>query len=609
MKPASIVLPTELLDLKEFNHCPYRDIIAGTSWYIAVMSIYDCARAGAKDSHLFLGDAIRANSYRLASMLARQCVHKLNQASKTNTASNIRLMPGQLGAQNASSSLSGDLISRAFAVIESGELLHATDFQFVLFQDSTKRFNSLLLIVCMAIVGFTSPDSKRFLIKPYDKMLLDSAYTRAEAMSPNMLGLTLLNHTLQDILKEKRDPERILWTTRPLTYYCPTTSKEAVRDFRNRALDIRLRTDVQVGYPPATHTPRDGRVRWTKQPLFGNLYPRHICSTTSLAQRNVDLFLSGLLRPFGRYSSAMSVWTTILRTYARRIAGRDVMTIGVGHGATSAAALRANAKTVRGVDLRTSFPMITQREGTYVPPEVLECGLDARFSWDDYVYEFGGDVTSYPSILMEQPADIVILDVEIDLEDQIPLLNAIPPSTLVILRVICCEEKLKWLISACSPLNVFNTSIVRSTSKQSWIVIYESPGHDLVGNSREISIETFTEFRPKITRDLKYSTQRVNDRIRPSGYEVKEASQSYLLDVSKKLRTDSLNSNDPWLRDRLGLTGDYVDSLVEWTRLDPAHLTHAKILGIPAGKIRDITRHLSCVWNDAPSVIDHVLSL
>jgi len=607
MKPSSIVLPTELLDLKEFNHCPYKDIIAGTAWYIAVMSIYDCARAGAKDSHLFLGDAIRSNSYRISSMLARQCVHKLNANSRTNAASNIRLMPGLLGAQNAASSLSGDLIQRASAVIQSGELLDARDFQFVLFQDSSRRFNSMLLIVCMALIGMTSYDSKKMLIKPYDKMILDSAYTRAESLHPNMLGLTLLNHALQDLLKGKKNGEKILWSTRSLTYYCNTTSKEAIRDFRNRAIDVRLRTDADTGYPPARVSPLDGRVAWSKQSLFGSLFPSHTCDMTTTDDRVLDLFCSGIMRPFGRYASAMSLWTTVLRRYSKRIAGRKVMTIGVGHGATSSVALRSGALHVEGIDLRTSFPMITQREGTYVPPEIMQCGMQSQFSWSDYVFEFGGDITAYPNLVCESRPDIIILDVEIELDDQLPLLYSIPHGTLVFFRVICCEDKAKWIISACNPLRVTNSSTVRSSKKQSWIFVYESPGYDWVGNSNEISLDTVAKFRPKIDRSLKYTTERVNDFIRPSGYEIKEASLAHLSDVRKSLYSDYLNSNSEWIRLQLKLTYEYVDRIILWTRKDPAQLTRNDVLSLSSREARDVSRHLSCVWNDSQTIVDTLL--
>jgi hypothetical protein len=607
MKPSSIVLPTELLDLKEFNHCPYRDIITGTAWYIAVMSIYDCARAGAKDAHLYLGDAIRSNSYRLSSMLARQCVHKLNYDTRTNSASNIRLMPGALGAQNAASSMSGDLIQRAFAVIESRELLTAHDFQFVLFQDSSRKFNSLLLIVCIAMIGFASPDSKRFLIKPYDKMILDLAYTQAESMAPNMLGLTLLNNALQDILQSKRDSERILWSTRNITYYCNTTGKEAIRDFRNRALDVRLKTDPQCGFPPARITTGDGKVRWTTEHMYGSYRPDHICDVTAPKHRQLDLFLSGLMRPFGRYASAMSAWSVFLRYFSKRIANRRVLTVGVGHGATSALAIRANAAEVYGIDLRTSFPVITQREATYIPPEVLETGVSQKFKWDNYVYEFGGDITAYPEFAFESEPEVVILDVELDLDEQLSFLNAIPHGVLTIMRVICCTEKLKWLISATNPLRVVNTSVVRWTPKQSWIIAFESLSHSLIGNSRSIHIESITPFRPDLNRDLKYSTTRINDLIRPSGYEVMEASLAHLDDVHKKLVRDSVNSNDQWFIDRLKATADYVDLIRKWTRIDPEKVTLAQVQSLSLHESRQVTRHLSCVWNDRARVVDRLI--
>jgi hypothetical protein len=157
-----------------------------------------------------------------------------------------------------------------------------------------------------------------------------------------------------------------------------------------------------------------------------------------------ELALSSFRRCHGKHTGILSDWAAFLGKRAS-VTGRYVISIGVGSGGAAVAFLEAGAKKVMGVDLRDSFPVIPQRENSYIPPEVACHSRRDDFVWSPHVWRNGGDVRT-----LELPdADFdVVVDLDWAAEDLIKILPRLLGTGKIYIRVKACNHYLRHLIDA-----------------------------------------------------------------------------------------------------------------------------------------------------------------
>lgn len=324
----------------------------------------------------------------------------------------------------------------------------------------------------------------------------------------------------------------------------------------------------------------------------GSLQPNHECEETPDNLRVIDSFCTKLFRPIGRSSTALSVWLSVLPCVASFFKNQPVLSVGVGHGAVAAAALYLRASHVYGVDLRSSFPTIVQREATYIPPEVRNTGMSFHFSWSRLVAEVGGDfyMTS-KSLSGAEESSAWIVDIEGDESRILELISLIPPRIALVLRLICCNDWAQYVADAISADFVFNTSAIRTTHKQSFILVSKrTPIVNLNANYHRRTIITSPRFVSLSHRSTGYSVLVFNDWLRKYGREIKVLSKTSLLHESEAILSQSYNCNSVLLREQLTEASETLaetvyayDHCYEWTE---DHIL----------RLRVMSRRLLSVW-------------
>jgi hypothetical protein len=221
--------------------------------------------------------------------------------------------------------------------------------------------------------------------------------------------------------------------------------------------------------------------------------------------------------------------------------------IGVGHGATAATTLLYGAQSVVGIDLRSSFPIISQREATYKPPEVISTGRADRFEWSKFISITGGDVLGCANQLTEvEESNTWIVDIEQPHSLCQEFLENIPTNVSLWIRLICCEEWARFYVDALNVTHVYNTSEIKSCHESSYIFIVDKfTGYNRNGNYNRIQFVSTPSYTNSIMPSPKYSVRMFNSILRPFGEHIKVLSAHELKDKASILLQRSYNSNTP----------------------------------------------------------------
>jgi hypothetical protein len=526
--------PIDLFDLKEFNHCPTPDMLAACSWFILAVSLAVCTESEKGLNAARLHETLLHVAAPLGALLGRLFVHMSNSNSSYVTRAGIVLLPGESGALNAAARVAGLLVRRAYEALESGELLLLRT-RLVVFEDvgvklpNVLYYHSLLMLISQRV-------SPSLYLSPYKKRLLLEATKRFSYVDSS----GLIRQT-QKIYKELSSRSPAGENINLEIVYTSTSAQLALRGLRLRKPNT---YGIDKHQLPTVRLDTIQRVTWEISSSDGFTPQLCACSEHPIRTRE-DKVQEIRVRPYGRYASAYSVWVMILSKWSKYVRTKHVICAGVGHGTTAAVCVQLGATICEGIDRRESFPAVTQREGTYVPPEVTRLGRHV-FRWHAHVLRYGGDL-AYPDIDLR--SDCVIIDIEQKFDQYMDILRNLKLTSSVILRISCCVEQLSWLISATTPTEVYCLSNILSTTNAYAILYSTPPVFPLKGNALKCNILTIPRFSPSWgvvkTDDM---LQRVNDRLLPVGCEMKELSHKETKRVYQEITRNSLNTDDPSLR-------------------------------------------------------------
>jgi len=596
--PSTIVLPIELIDLKEFNHCPLSDLITATAWYALTVALHRVVRANPKDAHIFLMDALHAVSRFVSGKISRLLIHRSNFESKFCAHNAIMMNPGKFGAMNAAINCSGLIVQRAIDALRSHELLNDKRYMCLLFKDTAPRYNALTLMCGIALTASGTFDHTKLLVTSYQRRLIEIGFIHAETIRPNVSGPLIIENAVRDAISSTSHSERIAGKMKRWTGYLYTTAAELVRTLRELKKDQRVRIEPSAALPIIRRTPRNGRVSWEGERVtHGNLSITHKCVYT---ERKVAKFCDLLQRPFGRFASAMSIWLRFFST-TRLHRGKIVISVGVGHGAVAHASILMGATSVVGVDLTSSFPLITQREATYIPDEIVAAGFSNKFSWHHHVWKTGGDA-NIEGWATASPNHLIIIDIEIDVNDLIPILSQVPVNIDFIMRFSACASKVKWLVSALNVKRLYCMSALNGPTNV-YIGIFSRVGAGIEGAPGDITSLFHRPIQPCIGRKLEYATERINDLIRQFGLSVKEATLPELRTVASDLTRLSYTSTIPQLVRDANVVIEIIETLDKWMH-NPTLIRPASIEALTPNVLRGIALYLSCTLNDIDGIID-----
>jgi hypothetical protein len=587
---SSVNLPVEVIDMKEFAHCPLGELLTGTAYFITAMAVYVSVLEFKQNASVVLNESIMKISRGCSALLGRMMLHPSFSGSKYAVSNGILCDPGSSGARQAADSLAGDLIERVRLSILAREFV-SKDVPFVLFADFASTAALPVEIHCTLKMAMSSFDPYKLLLSTRQLLALRTARNSLVSQVNTLFRILSIASATDAVLKFAKVKGSVNVNTPVKLRFVNAVPEEAIRSLRTLPLDYRLSLTDSVNNIAILSRTNSVRVDFEYCDVEGSLSPHHQCVQTSPRDRMKDQILSLLQRPYHGRSSAMSVWMPILSKHRQLIRGKSCMSIGVGHGAIAASCLNLSATQVYGVDLRSSFPAITQRELTYKPAEVIRSARSEAFSWSRFVSMTGGDVIKdHTQFSSAESVNTLLIDIEQDLDLMWPFFQSLPNGKTVILRVITCHENLRLIIDCFRPDFVYSTSSVEAHKSSYILVMKKLQLFNPRGNYERVKLISIPHWQRLCEKSVKYTLESITDWLRPTGQTIKIVSIDELRQVLTRLRRDGLNANDNiYSKDLLTVCAD-IERMIGILNLVP-RLSFSELakLSIPA-------RRVTCCW-------------
>lgn len=550
--------PLDVLDLKEYSHGKLVDFERALSMAIQSVAISTALQQHTRDAHVFLHSYLFKLCQAVSGPFVRLFTHSQSQCAEYVVQKHVVTRPGASGAVAAADSFAGYLYERSLISMRAREL-PTLNPKLVLFADYEQFGPRQAEALWTSMLAMCAPNNATLLLTSFQRLMISSATKGVIANARALHRIYHLKSTISSLISSRIIPgqrqQSISATFTPEMVYCNSVSSEAIRALRSLPKEVRLLRQASPGLP-LNFAKRPGQITFTLREMDGHLRPDHTCPAPTNIQRVVDGFLSKLTRPYGMYSTALDVWLTVLSQYRNTIGGAQVTSIGVGHGAAATAALLLSAKQVFGIDLRSAFPTVTQREGTYVPPEIVANGYSPLFEWDRHVYEKGGDIMqlSAETSARLNGREITVLDIELDLQSILPIIPLVLGSKLTLIRVFCCREWLRYCIDAFGVSDVYQIGVPTNTHKQVFILACknERPCTTLP-NILRAELGEQRPYKTVTTKSMARMLSLVNRVVSVTGETLKIMSAPECVSVSDRLHTRANNSvstvQETFLRD------------------------------------------------------------
>jgi len=536
-----ITQPVDLFDLKEFNHIPLTQLLQGASAFAQCVAINACATASLTLDTYRLVETLNTASTAVAGLLGRLIVHKSNSATMFAQRQELRLLPGAYGAIHASDQLRGHIVEMSIAELAGRKTAVKRRANLILFEEYER--NGVQTVLSHALYN-RALDSKTATptIGSKDKMALRSVSVSRLTSACALLRIGQLQELYsQQVVRQIRGADDEIATTKLSLSYCPTSEALALRARRAKRRDVRPL--AQPTRPPAK-LPKRKAVQWESHFEVGALPVNCECENSDRGIL-LERVLNMLQRPIGVYASAVTVWAAVIQQMVSNFRGRDVVSIGVGHGAVARCSLDSGCSTVTGIDLRSSFPISAQREGTYIPPEVYESGRPEDFEWSGFVASHGGDV-SKDGWEKECDNKTVVIDIENTAVDEHRILWRARSAATIIHRFTACEHRLRGYLDAYSPRLTLCLSSVAANAVKTYVCVLGGVGSATGSNWTRTRL-TSLPIEPLWWPDPPQEDvlRLFNSVMRPTGRTITGLNSAILKDVERELSRDVLNLDQP----------------------------------------------------------------
>jgi hypothetical protein len=572
--------PVELFDMKEFNHLPFKCLDTGLAYAVQTLAIYYSVHSATRDAHVKLPEVLLTVCRNVSPLLTRLMHHPDFQRTQFAAEQFVLMQPGAQGARPGADALAGYLYDRATLSIRSREML-TTPVSLVLFADYGTRGTRLAEAHWTANLALRSSDSQHLLITSRQRLLIATARRTLLSNVSTLTRIQSLHATMSSLATERPGRNHLDGTAYAANLdikFCNAVPAEAIRALRQLKLDTRTLRQPTI-CPPISRRTRTGVVTFEKRQIDGTKQPLHTCEDTSPDARRLDSFLTKLTRCYGLYSTAIDMWLSVLQKHRVHLNNKRCLVVGVGHGAASTAALLHGAVHVNGIDLRSSFPCSIQREGTYLPPEIVEHGCSSAFSWSSYVARAGGNILTLTeeTLYYIESVDTCIVDIEV--EDQrlaTSLYFLSKRTTNLIVRIICCDEWARYYADLVGATNIICTSAVQTTHKKSYILI--STGSQPINRLANYDRIIFTSRRPfscAIKENIKRLPRLFNRHLVQFGVELTTVTIPEIRAVAAALQRRALNSDNRFLQDRLQMEAMMLTSMIECYCGNKGYSAHA----------------------------------
>lgn len=471
--------PVDIMDLKEFLCCTPTVLLEATAAAICATGFSRCATKKKPDM-IRAEAAIMKICDSMGGYIARLFMHPM--ASSSQMARLVgAVSPAGRGGGVVAAHRVGDYLRRQC----SKAIIFKTwrqGLKLMLFGDHTTENTSrsfahgLLMVAMQATTGMSY-------------RLTDNQIQLLKRITGHMSGDTAASTPIR-----VRDCVAWMARTRDNTYrasypglvtlrYITVPAQQALRSLRMRK--IRIRPSGINKLRQLTLVPRSGSYRIDKN-LSGSCQRTCLCGDERDHILRADLILQSSRRQVGAYAAITADWHAIVRSSGLCV-NTPTLCIGVGHGGSARAALSYMTCDVEGMDLRDSFPNVPQREGSFIPPEVLVSGMSSRFKWHKHVWRRGGNVYTWKGSKNQRT---IILDIDSDFVKTRKALGRCRGPGTIVVRTRACTHELETLIDALQPTHIWKLTVRGDIVRPSVV---------LVADREMINLESASGYRVEIT--------------------------------------------------------------------------------------------------------------
>lgn len=461
-------LPVDLFDVKEFSRIPLALFIRGCALFLLAISVHRMVRLRKVGTRVRVRDVLTTLAEGVGARVVRLFLHPSEQNTRFVQTLGLVLRPGLPGSSQASRNMAAHLCDVAWTMFTARDKsIMRTGLIFT--SDCRDWMVAALDIHAHLLLSFQSPDPNRFVLTRQQLDILEDLRGEHSRLMNRPATTHRYLSAFQAIRAGLSSSARATGTPPLHLYQALTSMDEGMRAFRECGRDPRAPRVLD-------HYPTDGLGRrfessYTRRDASGSYRTRCSCRErpTHRACRRV---LNLAVRPVGRYTTTLSFWLPILR--AMSVYEERVYSLGVGHGGVARAAALAGAAEVIGVDLASSVPLVAQREGAYVPPEVVNTpGL--VFTFSPVVWKTGGDLTNEET-LSELSARLdgepVVIDLDGALVDAAIIASRLTNRfSRTAMRGRACEHELKAVLSCTADAKVYRVSASERAAVGDWVVV------------------------------------------------------------------------------------------------------------------------------------------
>jgi hypothetical protein len=455
-KNSLINQPIDLMDFKEFLIVPFDTTVNSLALFIIGQSLYQTQGLTEWGKH------IKELSVKCGALLARMCTHPLSKKLQGNDSRKFSLGAGRHGGINVSRQLADELFYRCSQIMTFK--LHYSKLRLYLLNEPIEKTKPAMIryLLLLHTSQHTMANNSIYLSQNQINNLLDFM-TDPQLESTNIL-IKASRHFFESQSKIKHK-SKLQEISPPLYSFCNMTTSEFIRHLRN--LDKPKVKTIAIKQPNI-QTSKNQHLIFSRSESTNTLTPRDTQKETDEQKLMSEMYLQSSRRAIGIHSGITTDWLVAIKLTGFMKGLTKVTTIGVGSGGSSAACLMHNCSLVQGVDLRTMFPLVTSREATFKPPEVVARGLEDRFHWHPNVWQEGGDYQSFEIF----PEGDIIIDMDLDTSHIVQIMRRIPcNSGRYMWRQRCDENHLKMILSSTPKIFAYNFSII-PTLKENIFVFY-----------------------------------------------------------------------------------------------------------------------------------------
>jgi hypothetical protein len=263
---------------------------------------------------------------------------------------------------------------------------------------------------------------------------------------------TYVKATTKRLPRQVRDLE-FIFPVLPIKFY-NKSPQEAFRELRDEEKITEVRNSHHLSPIYTNH----GITTYRMNSMYGSLPPNTDKQYVMKRETRARVLLR---RTVGVSTPLYSDWNAVLSHMLSKISKQnfEVHAFGVGRGATGRFFTSHGIKTI-GYDLLSTFPQISHRSSSYIPPEVCNYGNPKLFLWSDHTHsQAQGNVLEGHLDYLDEENAIAIVDLDIDLEKLLVLLSKFKIASEYIVRFRGHADEIKYLISVVQPKTIYTLAI------------------------------------------------------------------------------------------------------------------------------------------------------